>query len=90
MLAQETNYLIPSWLSAILALATLTGLGYGLIRRNCGLPEWGAAISILFLVIFLFGKMAFCNYYYLALFFIWVWAYATWAPLDPLSGRDRS
>lgn len=76
---------LPELLLAVVTVASAIGFAVWLARReHVDEHDWLSAIVLTFAVAFLFGKQAFCNYYYLlaALLF----ARATLAPIE-LSGR---
>jgi hypothetical protein len=65
------NIDLPSWLLGGVVLATVAGLCVWLARRrDPALSDWTAIVALAYGVMFLFGKQAFCNYYYLVAFVV--------------------
>ncbi|MBI4405500.1 MAG: DUF2029 domain-containing protein [Deltaproteobacteria bacterium] len=76
----EWNIVVPSSLSVLVYCVVLLGLLRWLAMVPVlGLRHWASALFILYGIVFLFGKMAFCNYYYFEAFFLLLVIYSGYA-----------
>ena len=63
--------ILPGWFYNVLySSALITGLAAVAIRKDRSLYSYSLSLVTTFGLIFVFGKVAFCNYYYLLSFFI--------------------
>ncbi|GAT33134.1 hypothetical protein TSACC_21543 [Terrimicrobium sacchariphilum] len=65
------------WLPGLLLLAIYiailsAGALYLLVKRSCTLWDWAFTLVAIHSVMFLFGKQAFCNYYYMLAVFVMI------------------
>lgn len=72
-LAHRLGWKIPAWYGSLVGggacVALLAWCAIGRSRGN-DLRDWSAALACGYGLLFLFGKFAFCNYYYLVAFFL--------------------
>jgi hypothetical protein len=83
--AARLHVQIPGWVSALVYLGCIIASICWIARRtrHNQLQTFTAALVVTYGATFLFGKQAFCNYYYLLSFFVLLNVFARQAPVVP-------